>query len=182
MQKQRKKLSVSYLNPETSLPSMSQKCLLSLKKLCATSLIHDLDTSFKQKLRHQGKERVEVANAEVQKLLKTTFIQEYQYSNWLSNFVLVKKPNGKWRMCVYFTDLNKVCPKDDYLLPKIDRQIDSTAGHALLGFMDANVGYHQIPLAEGNQSHTPLSQVPEFIVTESCLSDKKLLEQHIIEW
>ena len=32
-------------------------------------------------------------------------------------------------MCVDFTDLNKVCPKDNYLLPKIDKLVDATAGH-----------------------------------------------------
>jgi reverse transcriptase-like protein len=57
-------------------------------------------------------------------------------------------------MCVDFTDLNKACPKDDYPLPKIDRLVDSTAKHALLSFMDANVGYHQIPFAEKDQAHT----------------------------
>ena len=95
----------------------------------------------KQKLRHQGKERVEAAKAKVQKLLKADFNRECKYSDCLSNVVLVKKPNGKWRMRVDFTDLNKACPKDDYPLLKIDRLVNSTAGHALLSFMDANVGY-----------------------------------------
>jgi len=27
---------------------------------------------------------------------------------------MAKKANGKWRMCVDFTDLNKACPKDSY--------------------------------------------------------------------
>ncbi|XP_057543991.1 uncharacterized protein LOC130823388 [Amaranthus tricolor] len=108
----------------------------------------------KQKLRHQGRERTEAAKEEVDKLLRAGFIKECQYSEWLSNVVLVKKPNGKWRMCVDFTDLNKACPKDDYPLPKIDRLVDSTAGHALLSFMDANAGYHQIPLATEDQPHT----------------------------
>ena len=57
-------------------------------------------------------------------------------------------------MCVDFTDLNKACPKNDYPLPKIDRLVDSTAGHALLSFMDANASYHQIPLAIEDQPHT----------------------------
>jgi len=60
--------------------------------------------------------------------------------------VLVKKPNGIWRMCVDFTDLNKACPKDSYPLPKIDKLVDATAGHALLSFMDALSGYRLIPL------------------------------------
>ena len=57
-------------------------------------------------------------------------------------------------MCVDFTYLNKAYPKDDYPLPKIDRLVDSTTGHALLSFMDVNAGYHQISLALEDQPHT----------------------------
>ena len=32
--------------------------------------------------------------------------------------------------------------------------VDTTAGHALLSFMDANAGYHQISLATKDQPHT----------------------------
>ena len=39
---------------------------------------------------------------------------------WLANVVMVKKNNGKWRICVDFTDLNKACLKDSFPLPKID--------------------------------------------------------------
>jgi len=38
----------------------------------------------------------------------------------LVNVVLVKNANGKWRMCVDFTDLNKACPKDCFPLSRID--------------------------------------------------------------
>ena len=65
------------------------------------------------------------------------FIQEVYYPNCLANVVLVKKANGKWRMCMDFIDLNKVCPKDSFPLPRIDQLVDSTAGHKLLTFMDA---------------------------------------------
>ena len=99
-----------------------------------------------QKKRHMGPEKAAAANAEVQKLLEAGFIRECQYSEWISNVVLVKKPNGTWRMYVDFTDLNKVCPKDSYLLLKIDKLVDTMAGHALLSFMDAFSGYHQIRL------------------------------------
>ena len=51
-------------------------------------------------------------------------------------------------MCVDFIDLNKACPKDGYPIHKIDKLVNSTAGHELMSFMDAFLGYHQIPLAE----------------------------------
>ena len=46
------------------------------------------------------------------KLLEVDFIGEVYYSEWLANKVMVKNENGKWRMCVNFTNLKKVCPKD----------------------------------------------------------------------
>ena len=65
--------------------------------------------------------------------------------------VLVKKANGKYRMCVDYTDLNKVCPKENYPLPIIDQLIDSTACHRLYSFIDAAQGYHQIPMKKEDE-------------------------------
>ncbi|XP_059428521.1 uncharacterized protein LOC132162283 [Corylus avellana] len=90
---------------------------------------------------------------EVEKLFRAQFIEEVHYPDWLANVVLVKKSNGKWRMCVDFTDLNKACPKDSFPLPcwqlwnnmpRIDALVDSTSGYGLLSFMDAFSCYNQI--------------------------------------
>ena len=64
---------------------------------------------------------------------------------------MVKKSNGKWRMCVDFTDLNKACPKDSFPLPRIDKPVDSTAGHKLLSFLDTFSRYNQILTDEDDQ-------------------------------
>lgn len=72
------------------------------------------------------------------------FIREIKYLTWLANVVMVKKENGKWRMCIDYTDINKTCPKDSYLLPNIDKLVDGVSGHALLTLMDAYSGYNQI--------------------------------------
>ena len=82
------------------------------------------------------------------------FIQEVYYPNWLANVVLVKKVNGKWRMCMDFTDLNKACPNDSFPLPRIDQLMDSTAKHKLLMFMDAFSRYNQIKMAKEDQEKT----------------------------
>ena len=67
---------------------------------------------------------------------------------------MVKKSNGKWRMCVDFTNLNNACPKDSFPFPRIDQLVDSTAGHELLTFMNAFSGYNQILMKEEGQEKT----------------------------
>ena len=59
---------------------------------------------------------------------------------------MVKKSNGKWQMCVDYTDLNKACPKDSYPLPSIDGLVDAASGFRFLSFLDAYSGYNQIPM------------------------------------
>ncbi|KAH9698780.1 protein kinase domain-containing protein [Citrus sinensis] len=56
----------------------------------------------RQKMRCFNQERYEAINAEVEKLLKAGFIREAKYPEWISNVVLVKKANGKWRMVMPF--------------------------------------------------------------------------------
>ena len=50
----------------------------------------------KQKLRKMSTERVEVAKAEVQRLLDDGVIRSLQYPEWLANVVMVRKKNEKW--------------------------------------------------------------------------------------
>ncbi|KAL0408344.1 UNVERIFIED_CONTAM: Transposon Ty3-G Gag-Pol polyprotein [Sesamum radiatum] len=102
---------------------------------------------LKQKNRHFEPEKDRIIQAEVDKLMAAGHIEEIQFPEWLSNVIFVPKPGGKWRMCIDFRDLNKVCPKDFYPLPRIDQLIDSTSGCELLSMMDASQGYHQILLA-----------------------------------
>ena len=97
---------------------------------------------IQQRRRAFALERDQAVAEEVTKLLTAGFIREVYYPDWLANVVLVKKTNGKWRMCVDFTDLNKECLKDSFPLPRIDQLVDSTAGHKLLTFMDAFSGYN----------------------------------------
>ena len=109
---------------------------------------------IRQKKRVFAPERDNAIKKEIQKLTTAQFIWEVYCPNWLANVVMVKKVNGKWRMCVNFTDLNKACPKDSYPFPRIDQLVDSTAGHQLLSFMDAFSGYNQIKMDEANQEKT----------------------------
>jgi len=97
------------------------------------------------------KEHADVVREEVIKFKKAGAIKEVFYPEWLANTVVVRKKSGKWRVCVDFTDLNKACPKDPFLMLRIDQLVDLTVGHPRMSFLDAFQGYHQIPLAAEDQ-------------------------------
>jgi hypothetical protein len=95
----------------------------------------NVDPSFRpreQRLRKMSDNKAEGARNEVKRLLSAGVIREVKYPEWLANIVMVKKANGKWRMCIDFTDLNKACPKDEFPLPRIDSLVDATASSELM--------------------------------------------------
>ena len=80
----------------------------------------DVDRSAKlviQRARRPTLMHIEAVEEEVYKLLEARVIREVNYPTWLSNTVVVRKKNGKWRVCVDFTSLNKACPNDSFPLP-----------------------------------------------------------------
>ena len=70
----------------------------------------------KQKRRILAPEKKKAINKEVGKLLQAGEIREVEYLEWLANVVLVKKANGKWRLYIDFTNVNRACPKDSFPL------------------------------------------------------------------
>lgn len=112
----------------------------------------------------------------------TQFIREIDYSTWLSNVVMVKKSNGKWRMCMDYTDQNRACPKDAYPLPNIDRLVNGVARHRMLSFLDAYFGYNHIRMDPRDE------EKKKFIIESINFCYKvlsfrlKMPKQHIKVW
>jgi hypothetical protein len=57
-------------------------------------------------------------------------------------------------MCIDYTSLNKVCPKDEYPQPHICQIVNSTVTCEPLSFLDVYSGYHQISLATDDEEKT----------------------------
>ena len=108
----------------------------------------------KQKVRKQALERQEFITEEIRKLEAAGLVRGVLHPTWLANPVVVRKANGKWRLCIEYIDINKACPKDPFPLPRIDQIIDSTAGCDLLSFLDAYSGYHQIFMMKEEEEKT----------------------------
>ena len=163
-----KKDLVQFLKKNIDIFAWSHKDMLGIDPGVITHRLN-ICLSFKpvrQKKKVFAPERDDAIKEEVQKLMAAKFIREVYYPNWLANVVMVKKANGKWRMCVDFTDLNRACPKDSYPLPRIDQLVDSTASHKLLSFMDAFSGYNQIKMDEADQEKTSFVTSQAYFVTK----------------
>ena len=81
-------------------------------------IVHKLNVDLlcppkKQKSRRASKKHVKAVRQKIKKLKKARAIKEIFFLGWLANTIVVKKKNGKWRVCVEFTNLNRACLKED---------------------------------------------------------------------
>ena len=95
-----------------------------------------------QEIRRFHLDRHRIIQTKLDNLLRTSFIREVKYPEWLANVVVVPKKGSKWSVCVDYTDLNKVWPKDSFPLSQIDQIVDASIGHGMLSFLDAFSDYH----------------------------------------
>jgi hypothetical protein len=102
----------------------------------------------KHRMRKMSDEKTEAAKAEVHRLLEAKFIEPIAYPIWLANVVMAQKKNGKWRMCIDFTNLNKAIPKDNFPLPRLTKIVHSTARCEVMSLLDCFLGYHRIYMKE----------------------------------
>ena len=108
--------------------------------ICHHLNVNPLIALKKQLFRQPSKEHAEDVQEEVAKLKQVGAIKEVFYPKWLVNTVVVKKKNGKWRVCVDFMDLNKACPKNPFPVFKIDQLVDATVGHPRMRFFGCFLG------------------------------------------
>jgi hypothetical protein len=65
-----------------------------------------------------------------------------------------KKSIGKIQVCIYFHNLNKATPKDEYPMPIADMLINNACEHRVISFLDGNAGYNKIFMVEEDMSKT----------------------------
>jgi hypothetical protein len=84
---------------------------------------------------------------QLEDLLRKGFIRP-SVSPWGTPVLLVKKNDGRSRLCVDYRQLNKATIKNRYLLPRIDDLMDQLKGASVFSKIDLKFGYHHIRVRE----------------------------------
>lgn len=108
----------------------------------------------KQKVWKEALERQQFIVEEIKKLEAAGLVRGVLRPTWLTNPAVVHKANGKWRLFIDFTDLNKACLKDLFPLSHIEQIVESTSRCDLLSFLEAYSGYHQIIMSKEDEEKT----------------------------
>ena len=89
----------------------------------------------------------------IQKSLERGIIRESS-SPYASPIVLVRKKDGKLRICVDYRRLNAKTHKDAYPLPRVDEALDVLKGGKYFCSLDLAHGFNQLPVRECNVEKT----------------------------
>ncbi|GJT36292.1 hypothetical protein Tco_0926711 [Tanacetum coccineum] len=119
-----------------------------------------------QKKRSLASERNEAIHSQVEELIEAGILREVKYQTWVSNPMVVKKDNGKWKLRVDFTNINKACIREPHPLPAAEQKAKGLHKYRLKCFLDAYKGYHQIPIAEEDEEKQHSLQEKESSTTK----------------
>jgi hypothetical protein len=87
------------------------------------------------------------------KMQRHRFIEESQ-SPWSSPFVLVRKKNGEFRLCVNYRKLSNVTKKDSSPMPRINDIMYTLAGAKWFSDLNLKSGYWQVDVHPDDKEKT----------------------------
>ena len=73
---------------------------------------------------------------------------------WVSPLVPTRKTNGTLRLCVDYRRLNIAIIRERHMLPTLEEITAKLEGAKVFSVLDAESGFHQIPLAMDSRSYT----------------------------
>ena len=115
--------------------------------------------AIQQKLRKMKPEMLFKIKEKVKKQFDVGFLKVAKYPEWVANIVPVPKKDGNVQMCLDYRNLNRVSPKDNFLLPHIDTLVDNIAKNSLCSFMDEFSEYNQICMTLDDMEKTTFATI-----------------------
>ena len=117
------------------------------------------DRPFKQPFRRIPPNMLDEVKEMIDEMLSIGVIV-HSKSPWCSPVVLVRKKDGKMRMCIDLRMLNSRTVRDAYALPRVDETLDALSGSTVFTSLDLKWGYWQVPLDAESQPLTAFTVGP----------------------
>lgn len=121
---------------------------------------HKVDTGAAQPIRQRPRRLPFARRTAADRCLmemRQAGVIEASESPWSSPVVMVPKPDGSWRFCVDYRQLNDVTTKDSYPIPRIDESLDRTGGSKWFSSLDLRSGYWQVAMDTEAKAKTAFS-------------------------
>ncbi|GJY07839.1 putative reverse transcriptase domain-containing protein [Tanacetum coccineum] len=91
---------------------------------------------------HLAPSEMQELSRQLQELQDKGFIRP-SHSPWGAPVLFVKKKDDSFRMCIDYSELNKLTVKNQYPLPRTDNLFDQQQGSRFFSKIDLRSGYHQ---------------------------------------
>ncbi|XP_020296689.1 uncharacterized protein K02A2.6-like [Pseudomyrmex gracilis] len=92
------------------------------------------------------------------RLESLNIIKRVHLSNWSTPIVIVKKPDGKIRLCAdYSTRVNRALCDNTYPLPNVDYILTKLSGNKCISVLDLSEAFLQIEVAEDQRDITTIT-------------------------
>ena len=124
---------------------------------CTRVIEHRIDTGphrpVRQALRRHPVAYSNAIDEYVENLCEQDMIEPSK-GPWCSNIVVVRKKDGRLRLCVDYRALNTRTYYHSYPLPNIDATLDALTGSSSYCTLDLRSGYHTVVIAEEDRDKT----------------------------
>ena len=95
---------------------------------------------------------------ELKRLRDRDVIESVQEATpWVSPLVPVRKSDGSLRLCVDYRQLNKWIIRERHMMPTLDEITAMLSGSTVFSVLDAESGFHQLPLSPDSRGLTTFS-------------------------
>ena len=119
----------------------------------------------------------------IEKMLEAKLVRP-STSPWASPVCLVRKPDGKARVCIDYKKLNAVTIPIQHPMPRVDDCINALSGGTVFGVADATSGYYQVPMREEDIPKTAFTSkygIFDFLVVPMGLTSAGATFQRLME-
>lgn len=121
-----------------------------------TNLVLTDDVPIYQRARRLAPLEAKIVSEQVDEWLREGIIVPCE-SEYSSPVVVVRKKDGRYRLCIDYRRLNKVIRKDRFPMQRIDDQLDKLANFKIFSTLDLRNGFFHVPMNNESMKYTAFS-------------------------